>query len=74
MIVLSPAFHFNKKVALRSATASKEDVQARLAQVEAQIAKKQGKVEQRSVSMQTLVRERAELQARLRALEKEFEA
>jgi hypothetical protein len=41
------------------------EVQARLQQVEAQIAKKPGKVDQRSASMQALLRERAELQAHL---------
>ena len=63
----SPAFHFNKKVALRSTPNAAEDLHARLAQVEAQLAKKQGKVDQRSASLQALVRERAELQARLEA-------
>ncbi|HYU72976.1 MAG TPA: tyrosine-type recombinase/integrase [Ktedonobacteraceae bacterium] len=60
-----PAFHFNKKVPLRSPTTEAAEVQARLQQVEAQIAKKQGKVDQRSASMQALLRERAELQAHL---------
>ncbi len=63
----SPAFHFNKKVPLRSAPNASEDLPARLAQVEAQIAQKRGKVDQRSASLQALVRERAELQARLAA-------
>ncbi|HKF36727.1 MAG TPA: hypothetical protein VKB35_07470, partial [Ktedonobacteraceae bacterium] len=62
-----PAFHFNKKVPLRSAPNAAEDLHARLAQVEAQLAKKRGKVDQRSASLQALVRERAELQARLGA-------
>ena len=44
------------------------EVQARLQQVEAQIAKKQGKTDQRSASLQALLRERAELLARLEAL------
>jgi integrase len=57
----SPAFHFNKKVALRSVTASSEDLRARLAQVEAQIAKKQGKADRRNASLQALLREQAEL-------------
>jgi hypothetical protein len=61
----SPAFHFNKKVPMRSPTIEATEVQARLQQVEAQIAKKQGKVDQRSASMQALLRERAELQAHL---------
>src|SRR6266704_2529548 len=40
----SPAFHFNKKVPMRSlSTSAEEDVHARLQQVEAQIVKKQGK-------------------------------
>jgi len=63
----SPAFHFNKKVPLRSTPNAAEDLHARLAQVEAQITKKQGKVDQRSASLQALVRERTELQARLEA-------
>ncbi len=66
----SPAFHFNKKVPLRSPTTEAAEVQARLQQVEAQIAKKQGKVDQRSASMQALLRERAELQAHLGEQEK----
>jgi integrase len=65
-----PAFHFNKKVPLRSATNEAVDLQARLAQVEAQIAKKQGKADRRSASLQALLKERTELQARLEAQEK----
>jgi len=65
-----PAFHFNKKVPLRSAPAEAVDIQARLAQVEAQIAKKQGKADRRSASLQALLKERTELQARLTAQEK----
>jgi hypothetical protein len=65
-----PAFHFNKKVPLHSPTTEAVDVHTRLRQVEAQIAKKQGKVDQRSASMQALLRERAELQAQLEAQEK----
>jgi hypothetical protein len=42
-----------------------------LQKLEAQIAKKQGKVDQRSASMQALLRERAEVQARLEAQEKD---
>jgi integrase len=67
-----PAFHFNKKVPLRSATDSKESLCERLALVEAQIAKKQGKTDQRSVSLQALLKERAKLQARLEVQEKEL--
>ena len=63
-----PAFHFNKKVPMRLPTTEAEEVSARLQQVEAQIVKKQGKTDQRSASLQALVRERAELQARLEAL------
>ena len=44
----SAAFHYRSEA---------EDLHARLAQVEAQIAKKQGKVDQRSASLQALVRE-----------------
>jgi len=63
----SPAFHFNKKVPMRLPTTEAEEVSARLQQVEAQLVKKQGKTDQRSASLQALVRERAELQARLEA-------
>jgi len=66
----SPAFHFNKKVPMRSPTTEAAEVHARLQQVEAQIAKKQGKRDQRSASLQALLKERAELQARLEAQEK----
>jgi hypothetical protein len=66
-VLPSPAFHFNKKVPLRSTPNVAEDLHARLASVEAQIAKKRGKVDQRSASLQALVRERVELQARLEA-------
>jgi hypothetical protein len=62
-----PAFHFNKKVPLRSAPNVAEDLHARLAQVEAQIAKKRGKVDQRSASLQALLREQAELKAQMEA-------
>jgi hypothetical protein len=37
-----PAFHFNKKVPLRSAPNAAEDLHVQLAQVQMQIAKKQG--------------------------------
>jgi hypothetical protein len=65
-----PAFHFNKKVPMRSPTSEAEEVNARLQQVEAQIAKKQGRVDLRSASLQALLKDRAELQARLEAQEK----
>ena len=60
----SPAFHFNKNVPRRSPMTEAEEVNVRLQQVEAQIAKKQGKTDQRSASLQALLKERAELQAR----------
>jgi len=66
----SPAFHFNKKVPMRSPVTEAEEIHARLQQVEAQIAKKQGKTDQRSASMQALLKERTELQARIEAQEK----
>ena len=66
----SPAFHFNKKVPMRSPMTEAEELHARLQQVEAQIAKKQGKTDRRSASLQALLKERAELQARLAAQEK----
>jgi hypothetical protein len=63
----SPAFHFNKKVPFRSAANETGDLQARLAQVEAQIVKKQSRTDRRSASLQVLLKERAELQAQLEA-------
>src|SRR6266700_1012756 len=66
----SPAFHFNKKVPMRSPMTAAEEIHARLQQVEAQIAKKQGKTDRRSASLQALLKERAELQARLAVQEK----
>jgi hypothetical protein len=66
----SPAFHFNKKVPLRSPTTEAEETRARLEQVEAQIAKKQGKADRRSASLQALLRERDALQARLEEQER----
>src|SRR6266536_3176987 len=65
-----PAFHFNKKVTMRSPMTAAEEIHARLQQVEAQIAKKQGKTDRRSASLQALLKERAELQARLAVQEK----
>jgi integrase len=65
-----PAFHFNKKVPMRSPMTEAEEIHARLQQIETQIAKKQGKTDQRSASLQALLKERAELQARLEAQEK----
>lgn len=66
-----PAFHFNKKVPLRSATDVPGSILERLAQVETQIAKKQNKADQRSASLRALLKERAELQARIEAQEKD---
>jgi hypothetical protein len=63
------AFHFNKNVPMRSPLTEVEEIQARLQQVEAQLAKKQGKADQRSASMQALLKERAELQARKTSFE-----
>ena len=64
-----PAFHFNKKVPLRAAANAAEDLHARLVQVEAQIAKKFGKADRRSASLQALLKERTEIQAHLEAQE-----
>ena len=50
---------------VRSATIEAVDLEARLAQVEAQIAKKQGKTDRRSASFQALLKERTELQAQI---------
>ncbi len=49
-----------------------EDLSERLTQVEAQIAKKQGKADQRSAAMKALLRERDSLQARLEAQKKDL--
>lgn len=65
-----PAFHFNKKVPLRPTADSPEDLSERLAQVEAQISKRQINADRRSASLQALLKERTELQARLDAQEK----
>jgi hypothetical protein len=65
----SPAFHFNKKVPMRTSLTEAEEIDARLQQVEAQITKKQGKADQRSASLQVLLKERAELHARKKSLE-----
>jgi len=67
----SPAFHFNKKVPMRLPTTEAEEINARLQQVEVQITKKQGKTDQRSASLQALLRERAELQTRLESLKED---
>ncbi len=69
-VLPGPAFHFNKNVPMRSPTTEAAEVHVRLQQVEAQIAKKQGKADQRSASWQALLKERAALQARLEAQEK----
>src|SRR5260221_868873 len=66
----SPAFHFNKKVPLRSTPNPPADLQAQSAQVEAQIVKKQGKADRRSASLRALLKERAGLQTRLGQQEK----
>jgi len=64
-VLPGPAFHFNKRVPLRSAAAPTEDLRARLTQVETQIAKKQGQTDRRNASLQALLREQAELKALL---------
>lgn len=70
-VVPGPAFHFNKNVPLRTPTSVAEELRERLAKIEAQLAKKQGKTDRRSASFQALLKERAELQARLEGLERE---
>jgi len=62
----SPAFHFNKKVPMRSVTTAPEDLQLRRTQLEAQIAKKQG-----NASLRALMQELVEVKARIDAQEKE---
>jgi integrase len=66
-VLPGPAFHFNKKVPMCSVSAPIEDLRARLAQVEAQIAKKQGKTDRRNASLQALLREQAELKTLIEA-------
>jgi hypothetical protein len=58
-------------VPLPTATNVTGDLRERLAQVKAQIAKKQGKADRRSASFQALLKEQTELQVRLQAMEKE---
>lgn len=60
-----PAFHFNKKVPLRSPSTLEEDLRAKQAFLEAQIAKKQGTADRRSASMKALMQELAEVKARI---------
>lgn len=67
----SPAFHFNKKVPMRSVTTPTEDLQLRRTQLEAQIAKKQGKTDCRNASLRALMQELVEVKARLGAQEKD---
>lgn len=66
-----PAFHFNKKVPIREPANAVEGLREKLIQVEAQIAKKQGKADRRSASYQALLKERTDLQTRLEAMEQE---
>ena len=54
---------------MRLSTTEAEEINARLQQIETQIAKKQGKTDQRSASLQVLLKERTELQARKKSLE-----
>jgi integrase len=65
-----PAFHFNQKIPMRQPTCGAGDLRERLAQVEAQLSKKQGKADRRSASYQALLKERTDLQARLEAMKK----
>jgi integrase len=67
----SSAFHFNKKVPTRSAITPMEDLQLRRTQLEAQIAKKQGKTDRRNASLRALMQELVEVKARLSAQEKD---
>lgn len=68
-----PAFHFNKKVPLRSPSPPEEDLHARRATLEAQIAKKQGKTDRRSASLRALLQELAKVNARIQAEEEKTE-
>lgn len=55
---------------MRSASSDMEDLQARLAHLEAQIAKKQGKADRQSASIRTLMREIAEIKVLIETQEK----
>jgi integrase len=66
-VLPGPAFHFNKNVPLRSVAAPIEDLGTRLAQVGAQIAKKQEKTDRRNASLQALLREQAEIKMLIEA-------
>ncbi|HEU5378019.1 MAG TPA: tyrosine-type recombinase/integrase, partial [Ktedonobacteraceae bacterium] len=67
----SPAFHFNKNVPMRSPSTSEEDLHARKASLEAQIAKKQGKADRRSAALRALFQELAEVNALIQGGEKQ---
>jgi len=68
----SPAFHFNKKVPMRSFSTSGENLQTKEAYLEAQIAKKQGKADRRSATMRALLQELAEVKSRIEEEEREL--
>lgn len=69
-VLPGPAFHFNKNVPLRTPASVAGNLRERLAQVEAQLAKKPGKTDRRSASFQALLKERADLQAQIQLQEK----
>ena len=56
---------------MRSVTTPTEDLQLRRTQLEAQIAKKQGKTDRRNASLRALMQELVEVKARIDAQEKE---
>jgi hypothetical protein len=69
----SPAFHFNKKIPLRSQTTSAHELEEKLAQVEAQIAKKRAKTDRRSASLRALLQEQARLKAQIETVQRSNE-
>ena len=56
---------------MRSVTTPTEDLQLRQTQLEAQIAKKQGKTDRRNASLRALMQELVEVKARLGVQEKD---
>ncbi len=63
----NPAFHFNKKAPTCLPPVTRAEMEARLAQVEALVAEKQGTTDQRSATMHALMRELTTLRGALAA-------
>lgn len=67
----SPAFHFNATVVPHGRTAESEDLQARLADLEAVAAQRRGKTDQRSAAMHAIAQEMDRVRALLAARERD---